>query len=120
MDLADDTWHRLALTVSDVRLDLYIDCEHRFQRQILPIDKETLRARNLTLWLGQRGLHHFAYQVSDQCLQGGFIFSATRTVTLSWCSSIKASDMCLPDNLFRLAMLLLIRCDLAPAQYCAN
>lgn len=104
MDLADDTWHRIALTVSDVRLDLYIDCEHRFQRQILPIDKETLRGGNLTLWLGQRGLHHFAYQVSDQCLHG-----ATRTVTLSWCSSMKAPDMCPPDNLFLLAMLLLIR-----------
>ena len=63
VDLADDTWHKIALTVSDVRLDLYIDCVHRFTRQILPIDKETLLGRNLTLWIGQRGLHHFMYQV---------------------------------------------------------
>lgn len=65
VNLADDNWHKIALTISDVQLDLYIDCVHRFQRQILPIDKETLLRTNLTLWLGQRGLHHFMYQVCD-------------------------------------------------------
>lgn len=68
VDVADDSWHKIALTLSDTRLDLYIDCVHRYTRTILPLDRQTLRgAKNLTLWLGQRGRHHFAYQVRSNC-----------------------------------------------------
>ncbi|KAJ6221167.1 hypothetical protein RDWZM_006979 [Blomia tropicalis] len=62
IDLADDNWHKIAITISDIQLDLYVDCVHRFQRQIMPLDRSMMIERNLTLWLGQRGSHHFMYQ----------------------------------------------------------
>ena len=65
VDLADDQWHKIALTISDVQLDLYIDCVHHTRRMIpLPLDRTTLLRKNLELWIGQRGLHHFQFQVS--------------------------------------------------------
>lgn len=68
VDLADNNWHKLALTISDVQLDLHVDCVHRFRRTILPLDKNSLlnynnANDNLTLWIGQRGPHHFIYKV---------------------------------------------------------
>lgn len=74
IDLADDNWHKIAITISDIQLDLYVDCVHRFQRQIMPLDRSMMIERNLTLWLGQRGSHHFMYQVRSTIGQFSFIF----------------------------------------------
>ena len=75
IDLADDNWHKIAITISDIQLDLYVDCVHRFQRQIMPLDRSMMIERNLTLWLGQRGSHHFMYQVRPTDYWSIFIHS---------------------------------------------
>nr|XP_027204344.1 protein kinase C-binding protein NELL2-like [Dermatophagoides pteronyssinus] len=65
VDIVDDKWHKIALTISYSQLDLHIDCIHRFRRTIQPLDRYLFahnKDNNITLWLGQRGPNHFVYK----------------------------------------------------------
>lgn len=64
VNLADDTWHKIALTVSGAQVDVHIDCVHRYKRPILAMDRQAFAAPNLTVWLGQQGLNRYLYKVS--------------------------------------------------------
>lgn len=66
VDIVDDKWHKIAITISYSQLDLYIDCVHRYRRTIQPLDRSSFVHNdndNITLWLGQRGPNHFIYKV---------------------------------------------------------
>ncbi|KAH9497372.1 Thrombospondin N-terminal -like domains containing protein, partial [Dermatophagoides farinae] len=65
VDIVDDKWHKIAITISYSQLDLYIDCVHRYRRTIQPLDRSSFVHNdndNITLWLGQRGPNHFIYK----------------------------------------------------------
>ncbi|XP_043204643.1 protein kinase C-binding protein NELL1-like isoform X4 [Amphibalanus amphitrite] len=65
--LADDHWHRLAVSVSGHQLDLYVDCHHVHSRVIhTPERNATALEMPLQLWLGQRNERHFRFQGAVQ------------------------------------------------------
>ncbi|XP_065581735.1 protein kinase C-binding protein NELL1-like isoform X2 [Artemia franciscana] len=65
--LSDGRWHRLALTVSDSEVTVFVDCQQIYQRVIRSLDKDSLfLQKNASLWIGQRGDDHFLFQGSLQ------------------------------------------------------
>jgi hypothetical protein len=64
-NIADEKWHKIALSVSAIHIDLYIDCNHIYKREIHEIDRDLYQHSNVTLWLGQRYMKHFLYRVSS-------------------------------------------------------
>lgn len=62
-NIADEEWHKIALTISGIHVDLYIDCNHVYKREVHEIDRHLNQHSNVTLWLGQRYINHFLYRV---------------------------------------------------------
>lgn len=63
--LADNTWHKLSVTVSGNNVAIYVDCSLIYKRVIYDIDRN-FTDRNITLWLGQRNTKHFFFKGSLQ------------------------------------------------------
>lgn len=55
--LADNHWHRLALSLSATHLTVFVDCEQIYKRVILALDRK-FKAGKLSLFLGQRNGQH--------------------------------------------------------------
>lgn len=61
--LADNQWHKLALSFVDNFVQLYIDCVKVYERQIKDIDLGFVHRRDVQLWLGQRNSRHAYFKV---------------------------------------------------------
>lgn len=60
--VANDQWHRLAMSVSGHAVALYLDCDKVFQRVMeSTIDRQY--SPNVSLWLGQRSLDESLFKV---------------------------------------------------------
>lgn len=63
--LADNHWHRIALTFSGNHVTLYINCSKIYERVILSLDKQYLAGNYyLSLYIGQRNQQTAHFRVS--------------------------------------------------------
>ena len=62
--LADDSWHRLAVTVSGAQLEVRLDCRSVYRRVVPALDTSFLPAdqTSLTAWLGQSNQDNFLFK----------------------------------------------------------
>ncbi|XP_041352530.1 protein kinase C-binding protein NELL1-like isoform X2 [Gigantopelta aegis] len=60
--LADNTWHRVALTLSGTHVTLLVNCSKVYERVIQTVDKEFTAGRQLSLFLGQRNGQHALFR----------------------------------------------------------
>ena len=65
--LADNRWHKLALTLSGNHVTLYINCSKIYERVILSLDKRYLAGNYLNLYIGQRNSQSAHFRVSSVC-----------------------------------------------------
>lgn len=61
--LADNHWHKLALSLSATDLTLFVDCEQIYRRVILTLDT-SFKADKISLFLGQRNREYAHFRVS--------------------------------------------------------
>ncbi|KAJ8315434.1 hypothetical protein KUTeg_007584 [Tegillarca granosa] len=59
--LADNEWHRLAITLSGSHLTLLVDCSKIYERVIKTVDR-TFTAGKLKLYVGQRNGQHALFR----------------------------------------------------------
>ncbi|XP_064488936.1 protein kinase C-binding protein NELL2-like isoform X2 [Ornithodoros turicata] len=59
--LADNSWHKLAVSLSGNSVDVFVDCNRIYSRVIRAVDLD-VRHRNLSLWLGQRNSKHYYFK----------------------------------------------------------
>lgn len=62
--LANNHWHKLALTLSVNHVTLYINCSKVFERPIQPVDRQYLSGSKLNLYIGQRSQRSTYFMVS--------------------------------------------------------
>lgn len=62
--LADGSWHRLAITFSASEVNILVDCSSVYRR-VLKFDPVTaiFNSLNISIWIGQKTKSHFLYQV---------------------------------------------------------
>ena len=63
--LADNRWHRLALTLSGNHVTLYVNCSKIYERVIQTLDKQYLAGNYLNLYIGQRNSQSAHFRVSQ-------------------------------------------------------
>lgn len=61
--LADNMWHKLALSLSGTRVTILVNCSKIYERVIKSVDKE-FTAGKLSLFIGQRNGQHALFRVS--------------------------------------------------------
>ena len=59
--LADQNWHQLIISISGTRIDLYVDCNRIFRKQIYELDLGSLK--NTSSWIVQRNDNQFLFRV---------------------------------------------------------
>lgn len=62
LQLADNQWHRLAISVSGNQLQVFLDCQLVHQSVIFPLDFRLLAGQNLTLYVGQQDSNNFLFK----------------------------------------------------------
>ena len=63
--LADNTWHKIALSVSGPEIQLLIDCHPLYRRVTQSIPDRNFSASNMQLFIGQRNLRsHSSFKVN--------------------------------------------------------
>lgn len=63
--LADNNWHKIALTVSGTEIQLLIDCNPLYKRVTHFVPDRNFSASNMQLLVGQRNLNsHSLFKVS--------------------------------------------------------
>ena len=63
---ADGNWHKLAISISTHFIQLFIDCQKVYERQISSLDTSHLsKHRNIRLWLGQRSADQAHFKVTN-------------------------------------------------------
>lgn len=67
--LADNSWHKLAVTVSGSQVELLVDCHPLYRRLLQRTPDTNFTLPQLTLWVGQRNNRHSLFKV------GGFFLS---------------------------------------------
>ncbi|KAM0736234.1 Protein kinase C-binding protein NELL1 [Formica fusca] len=61
--LADGAWHRVALSISGLQVELLIDCHPLYRRLLRPGPPDTnFTLPQLQLWVGQRNVRHFLFK----------------------------------------------------------
>lgn len=63
--LADNEWHKVAVSVSGAQVELLVDCHPLYRRIIRPLDRN-FTVPQLGLWVGQRSRGHSYFKVSLQ------------------------------------------------------
>ena len=63
VQIADDQWHRLAVTFTHHFVNVYVDCEQVFERQVDSADLSFIEEDGVRLWVAQRGEQHAQLQV---------------------------------------------------------
>lgn len=61
--LADDKWHKIAVSVSAREIQLLIDCHPIYKRVLHSLPDRNFSASNLDLFVGQRNLNHSLFKV---------------------------------------------------------
>lgn len=65
--LADDTWHRVALSISGAEIQLLVDCRPLYKRVMHFVPDRNFSASNLQLFIGQRNSYsHSLFKVNIQ------------------------------------------------------
>nr|CAD7260549.1 unnamed protein product [Timema shepardi] len=59
--LADNTWHKVAVSVSGSQVELLVDCHTLYRRLIRPLDRN-FTVPQLALWVGQRNSKHSLFK----------------------------------------------------------
>ncbi|XP_063224126.1 protein kinase C-binding protein NELL1-like isoform X2 [Bacillus rossius redtenbacheri] len=59
--LADNTWHKLAVSVSGSQVELLVDCHPLYRRFVRPPDRN-FSSPQMALWLGQRNSKHSLFK----------------------------------------------------------
>ncbi|KAK7791795.1 hypothetical protein R5R35_010896 [Gryllus longicercus] len=59
--LADNAWHKVAVSVSGAQVELLVDCHTLYRRLIRPPDRN-FTVPQLTLWVGQRNNKHSLFK----------------------------------------------------------
>jgi hypothetical protein len=74
--LADNEWHKVAVSVSGAQVELLVDCHPLYRRIIRPLDRN-FTVPQLGLWIGQRSRGHSYFKVSlqDENLLGVWVNS---------------------------------------------
>lgn len=93
--LADNEWHKVAVSVSGAQVELLVDCHPLYRRIIRPLDRN-FTVPQLGLWVGQRSRGHSFFKVSHQ--DENFLFP--RDVFLIRLFVVKGSD----DRALRLVL----------------
>ena len=68
--IADDQWHRLAISFSHHFISVFVDCERVFERQVDNIDLSFIQENAVELWVAQRNQRHAKLQVSSRQTPG--------------------------------------------------
>lgn len=85
--LADDKWHKLAVTLSGNHVTLYVDCLKLYEKIIQTVDRVPPPSSNIQLFVGQRNRQHALFRVSIGVVYNmkmyhvkrvGFLFSKTK------------------------------------------
>lgn len=85
--LADNKWHKLAVTLSGNHVTLYVDCLKFYEKIIQTVDRVPLPSSNIQLFVGQRNRQHALFRVSIGVVYNmkmyhvkrvGFLFSKTK------------------------------------------
>lgn len=63
--LADDKWHKLAVTLSGNHVTLYVDCLKLYEKIIQTVDRVPPASSNIQLFVGQRNRQHALFRVSS-------------------------------------------------------
>ncbi|XP_059080209.1 protein kinase C-binding protein NELL1-like isoform X4 [Tigriopus californicus] len=84
LQLADNQWHKLAISVSGSQIQVFLDCQLVHQSVIFPLDFRVLSGQNLTLYVGQQDSHNFLFKGHLQNLhlvsgQNGHILQCPHT-----------------------------------------
>jgi protein kinase C-binding protein NELL len=61
--LADNTWHKIALTISGTEIQLMIDCHPLYKRVTHFIPDRNFSASNMQLFIGQRTHNNYLFKV---------------------------------------------------------
>ena len=80
--IADDQWHRLAISFSHHFISVFVDCERVFERQVDNIDLSFIQENAVELWVAQRNQRHAKLQVSS------------RRASCGWRSAINDTSNC--------------------------
>lgn len=62
--LADDKWHKLAVTLSGNHVTLYVDCLKLYEKIIQTVDRVPPQSSNIQLFVGQQNRQHALFRVS--------------------------------------------------------
>lgn len=62
--LADNKWHKLAVTLSGNHVTLYVDCLKLYEKIIQTVDRVPPPSSNIQLFVGQRNRQHALFRVS--------------------------------------------------------
>jgi len=64
--LADGHWHSIALSLTDSRLTLRVNCSEVYERVVLPLDIKSLAGTSLQMNVGTRTSHGSHFRVSTK------------------------------------------------------
>lgn len=68
--LADNSWHKLAVTVSGSQVELLVDCHPLYRRLLQRTPDTNFTLPQLTLWVGQRNNRHSLFKASSDHRKG--------------------------------------------------
>ena len=54
VQIADNQWHRVAVTFTHHFVNVYVDCEQVFERQVDSVDLRFIEENDIRLWVAQK------------------------------------------------------------------
>ena len=54
VQIADNQWHRVAVTFTHHFVNVYVDCEQVFERQVDSVDLSFIEENDIRLWVAQK------------------------------------------------------------------
>ncbi|KAK3098531.1 hypothetical protein FSP39_020373 [Pinctada imbricata] len=67
--LADNQWHKVALSLSGTHLTLFVNCSKIYERVIQTVDRDPISGSSVKLYIGQRNAQHAKFRGGLQDVQ---------------------------------------------------